>query len=127
MRTTKMFMLGCVVVLLVAGVISFPETAFGLEIVVGCAGPPSVTGVAAVTITTADGRQWPINTPCNGDGSRRASTEIPGVMGWSATLMVGKSGTPTMSECGPFIDEPLPARFTCKHDTENVRLHVTVK
>lgn len=125
MRTMKMFILGCVVVLLVAGVVSFPKTAFGLEIVVGCAGAPPVTGIAAATITTADGRQWPITTTCNSDGSRRASIQIPGVMGWNATLMIGKSGT--MSQCGPFVDEPLPARFTCKHDTENVRLHVTLK
>lgn len=125
MRTMKMFILGCVVVLLVAGVVSFPKTAFGLEIVVGCAGPPSVTGSAVVTVMTTFGGPFTFPTTCT-EGSRRASTEIAEVTSWSAGLNVtGQSGA--MSVCGPFVDEPLPARFTCKHDTENVRLHVTVK
>lgn len=130
MKTMRMSILGCVVVLLVAGIVFFPETAFGLEVVVGCAGAPPVTGSAAVVVTMTDGQQMNLpSTTCSSAWSRRAATQIPSgaqVTGWTATLNVtGKSGT--LFSCGSSTGDSLPARLTCKHDTDNVRLHVTLK
>lgn len=129
MKTMRMFVLWCAVALLVAGVVAFPETAFGLELVLGCAGAPPVTGSASAVVTTTAG---PVNFPavsCSSAWSRRASTEMPSsaqVTGWTATLNVrGKSGT--MVTCDSFSGTSLPARLTCKHDTDSASLHVTVK
>jgi len=130
MKTMKMFMLGCVVVLLVAGVVAFPKTAFGLEVVVGCAGAPTVTGSAAVGFTMADGQQWNFPATCTSDGRRHASTSnasisVAQVTGWTVTQM-SVNGEDCMDDITS-SGTSLPARFTCKHSTDNVRLHVTVK
>jgi hypothetical protein len=130
MKTIRRSMLGCVVVLLVAGIVSFPKTAFGLEVVVGCAGAPTVTGSAAVRFTMADGQQWNFPTTCTSDGRRHASTSnntisSAQVTGWTVTQMSvnGENCMDDITSSGT----SLPARFTCKHPTDNVRLHVTVK
>lgn len=130
MRTMKMFILGCVVVLLVAGVVSFPKTAFGLEIVVGCAGPPSVTGSTTVSFTMADGRQMNLPAGCSSEWGRHGSTSnntisSAQVTGWTVTQM-SVNGANCMDDITT-SGTTLPARLTCKHPTENVRLHVTVK
>lgn len=128
MKTMRMSMLGCVVALLVAGVVFFPKTAFGLEVVVGCAGAPTVSGSASAEVTTTTGTVV-LPASCSSAWSRRASTQIPSngqVTKWSATLRVtGKSGT--MVTCDSLSGTSLPARLTCKNPTDNVRLHVTVK
>ena len=131
MKTMKRFMLGCVVVLLVAGILSFPKTAFGLEVVVGCAGAPLVTGSAHVVVTTTAGDVDFHTVGCSSGTSRHASTQIPlpsssaQVTGWYVNAM-NVNGEDCMNDITT-SGTGLPARFTCKHSTDHVRLHVTVK
>lgn len=131
MKTVKRSILGCMVVLLVAGVVFFPKTAFGLEVVVGCAGAPLVTGSADIVVTTTEGDVAFRPVLCSSATSRRASTQIPlpsssaQVTGWYVNGMIlnGESCMNDITTSGT----SLPARLTCQHPTDNVRLHVTVK
>lgn len=130
MKTMKRSMLGCMVVLLVAGVVFFPKTAFGLEVVVGCAGAPLVTGSAHVVVTTTTGDVDFQNVRCSSETGRHASTQIPSsaqVTGWYVNGMILNGDNCMDMDDIPTSGTSLPVRLTCKHSTDNVRLHVTVK